>query len=263
MLLKAEAENNLALGVAIRFAGGVRNADPENYWATIEQEGEVRGCAFRTPPFPVAVTAMPPEAIAPLVGDLSHVFASLPGVNGPAATAEAFAGGWAARHGTTWAPERSMMIHRLTTVTFPENPPTGALRPAAAEELGLLREWHRSFVHDTGTREWSDDFVDRAARAGRLFVWSDAAPRSMVAAARGTPNGACINAVYTPDPWRRRGYATAAVAAMSQRLLHEGKAFCCLYTDLANPTSNSIYRSIGYAPIREDVDIRFGANASS
>ncbi len=44
-------------------------------------------------------------------------------------------------------------------------------------------------------------------------------------------------------------YPTACVAALSQRLLDQGNTYCCLYTDLANPTSNAIYRHIGYRPV--------------
>jgi predicted GNAT family acetyltransferase len=58
-----------------------------------------------------------------------------------------------------------------------------------------------------------------------------------------------INLVYTPPDRRRRGYATAAVAALTQQLLNSGSRYCCLYTDLANPTSNSVYRRIGYRPV--------------
>ena len=58
----------------------------------------------------------------------------------------------------------------------------------------------------------------------------------------------------TPPPERRRhGYASACVAALSERLLSEGRRFCFLYTDLANPTSNAIYQKIGYQPVC-DVD---------
>ena len=35
------------------------------------------------------------------------------------------------------------------------------------------------------------------------------------------------------------------------RLLEEGRSFCLLYTDLANPTSNAIYARIGYRGIRD------------
>jgi hypothetical protein len=57
-----------------------------------------------------------------------------------------------------------------------------------------------------------------------------------------------IPPVFTPSHLRRRGYATSCVAAITQRMLDSGKKFCCLYTDLANPTSNSIYQMIGYQP---------------
>ena len=33
---------------------------------------------------------------------------------------------------------------------------------------------------------------------------------------------------------------------------------CVLYTDLANPTSNSIYQRIGYEPVGDSVHLEFG-----
>ena len=41
----------------------------------------------------------------------------------------------------------------------------------------------------------------------------------------------------------------ACVAALSQQRLASGKLFCTLFTDLGNPTSNSIYQQIGYRPV--------------
>ena len=66
-----------------------------------------------------------------------------------------------------------------------------------------------------------------------------------------------MNAVYTPPEWRGRGYATAAVATLSSELLGEGYAMCVLYTDLANPTSNRIYRRIGYEAVCDSLHLRF------
>ena len=40
-------------------------------------------------------------------------------------------------------------------------------------------------------------------------------------------------------------------------ILDEGKEFCTLYTDLSNPTSNSIYRNIGYVAVADVEDIEF------
>ena len=71
------------------------------------------------------------------------------------------------------------------------------------------------------------------------------------------PHSARIVDVYTPPAYRRRGYATANVAAVSQRALEAGHAYCCLFTDLANPISNSIYQKIGYRPICDFAEYRF------
>jgi predicted GNAT family acetyltransferase len=79
----------------------------------------------------------------------------------------------------------------------------------------------------------------------------------MVGSTGPTPNGIRIGPVYTPPELRGRGYASACTAAVSQLLLDEGRKFCFLYTDLANPTSNKIYQDIGYTAVCDADVIRF------
>ena len=88
-------------------------------------------------------------------------------------------------------------------------------------------------------------------------VWDNGQPVAMAAKVRPTRNGMTISLVYTPPEQRRHGYATACVAALSQQLLDEGWQFCTLFTDLANPTSNSIYQKIGYQPVADFNDYLF------
>jgi predicted GNAT family acetyltransferase len=200
---------------------------------------------------------MPLAAIRPLIEDVSRVYRSLPGVGGPSEDAEEFAKAWAERFAVGWHVRTRQRIHVLTSVRFPAAAPAGALRCIAAEEVARIREWVKAFVEDTGIAHVPSDLADNLISSGRLFVWDNDGPRCMVAAARDTPNGACVNAVYTPPDNRSRGYATVAVATLSRQLLEGGKEFFCLYTDSANPTSNSIYRRIGYEPVRDDIDIDF------
>jgi hypothetical protein len=49
---------------------------------------------------------------------------------------------------------------------------------------------------------------------------------------------------------------------LSARILDSGKAFCTLYTDLANPTSNAIYQRIGYQPLGDFREIRFSGDVT-
>ena len=65
-----------------------------------------------------------------------------------------------------------------------------------------------------------------------------------------------MNLCYTPPRLRGRGYATACVAALTQRILDQGDR-AILYTNLANPTSNLIYRRIGYRAVDESISYRF------
>ena len=58
---------------------------------------------------------------------------------------------------------------------------------------------------------------------------------------------------------RRNGYAAQLVAALSQAQLDRGKSACNLHTDLDNPTSNAIYRGIGYRLIARSLRVRLTA----
>jgi len=90
------------------------------------------------------------------------------------------------------------------------------------------------------------------------MLWEvDGRPVSTASAARAQRHGVTISRVYTPPEHRRHGYASACVAALSQRQLDAGYEYCCLYTDLANPTSNAIYQRIGYVPLADASHYRF------
>lgn len=256
-LLGSEAENNLVLGVATRFAADVEAAQGPFFWATVENEGTVVGCAFRTPPHQLSLTAMPAEAIGPLAEAVHDADMRLPGVAGPTRLATQFAEAWTTLTDHRWDVLLGMKIHKLTDVEFPKLPPDGKLRRPALAEIDLITDWVTRFARETGMTWRPRELVNRLQNAGKLYLWDDGGPRCMVAVARESPRGACINAVYTPAVNRRHGYASVAVAALCRRLLSEGKGFCCLYTDTSNRISNSIYRKIGFAPIRDDVHIEF------
>lgn len=91
-----------------------------------------------------------------------------------------------------------------------------------------------------------------------MKAWRGAQQASQLTGYGGpTPNGIRVFAVYTPAELSRRGYATACVASLTERLLQGGRTFCFLSTDLANRTSNATYQWIGYRPVIEVDDYRF------
>jgi hypothetical protein len=256
-LLESEPENNLILGVARRSRSQRPGDDTDEYWATVFEDGQVVGAAFRTPPYPLSVTRMMPSAVPVLIDDVAEVFEELPGVTGPMAVAESFAAEWRGRYGVTGRVKFKTRVHVLTAVEALSDLPPGSLRQMTQSDEALIRGWMNEFARDAGVSVPPENHVRPLLEQRKFHLWDDSGPRSLVAAGRDTPSGACITTVYTPPAFRRKGYATASVASLSRKLLATGKTFCCLYTDLDNPTSNSIYRKIGYEPVRDDVELEF------
>jgi predicted GNAT family acetyltransferase len=63
-----------------------------------------------------------------------------------------------------------------------------------------------------------------------------------------------IGPVYTPPEHREHGYASAVTAAAAAWALAAGACHVVLFTDLANPVSNSIYPRLGFRPVHDAVE---------
>jgi hypothetical protein len=136
----------------------------------------------------------------------------------------------------------------------------GHLRPAIESDEALLIQWSSEFCREVGLEDEIEDTMARVpneiARRS-LYLWNNDQVVSMAVLRRETACGICVSMVYTPPQLRKQGYATSCVAALTQRMLDSGKRFCCLYTDLTNPTSNAIYQKIGYEPVCDSEDLVF------
>ena len=251
LLMRREAENNLMLGIVRMLIDQPGRYTEKPYLASFDYGGAAIACAIRTPPFPVALTRMPQEVLEIVVQDLKTVYDDLPTMLAPDATAQAFAEMWAHRTGAKAHLQRGQRIYQLDEVTLSQRHPAGELRQANVDDFdtvsGFLEAFSRE-VHDVAYRD-PRDIATRCIHDGAAFLWEDQRPVSMALWTGRTPNGIRISGVYTAPEWRGRGYASACVAHLSQRMLDEGRSFCFLFTDLDNPTSNNIYQQIGYRAV--------------
>jgi len=249
-LVQAEVENNLILGVTADLVANPAGLIPDPYFATVSGAEGICMAAFQTLPGRIAVTRkMEAGALDALCRHAHGVGLEIIAVLGPDPTAEQFAGALAALRGGSPRLHMRQRIHELVAVEVLPGLPAGHLRPARPDEVPMVSEWLLEFQAEIGEPAPINRAAEQRIRAGELHLWDDGEPRSMAGSTGKTPHGIRVNAVYTPREWRGRGYATATVAALSRRLLEEGNRFCCLYTDLANPTSNAIYQRIGYRPV--------------
>ncbi len=264
-LLENEAENNLPLGIlANLIAGEYQETSP--YLAQVVDKGETRLVVMRTPPFPALFSYDPDpleeEIVNLVINDLYKTFGDeFTGITAVKSMAAQLAESWQAATGKTPFLKMAMRIYKLEHVKLVSRV-SGSIRLANADDSSLVLEWYENFHRDALREEPDPEQVKKQATRylnadpiqRGLMIWEvEGNPVSMAGYAGPTTNGIRIGAVYTPPDLRRKGYASACTAGLSQHLLDMGFKFCFLFTDLMNPTSNHIYQQIGYEHV-SDVD---------
>jgi RimJ/RimL family protein N-acetyltransferase len=232
---------------------------PELYGWWTSPAGAPTGAVSHTPPFPLLLGVVPDEAIRPLVEELIAV-RQPPGVNAATALAAQFAAVWTARSGQWAVLEQASRLYRLAGLSPPSPAPPGRARPATAADTELLVAWIDEFSRDApGTRLDPRDIVAERLRHGGLTLWQDeqGTPVSLAGRTRAAAGVVRIGPVYTPPEQRRRGWAGAVTAAVSQAALDDRAREVVLFTDLANPTSNALYQRLGYRPVTDRLVLRF------
>jgi len=248
LLLEYEIEHGLIFSIS-----NAPNPPADAYCALVVHDGEVVAAALRTIKKAALSREKMPGAIALIAADVLKD-PKLQGVLGPRASVEAFA----AASGRQWKEGMAQGIYECLEVVPPAKV-AGARRVTTPSDRGLLAIWIRDFVREAGgenpTMDEATAIADRHIASGRTYFWVvDGEPVSYAGASNLTPNGVRVGPVYTPAEHRRRGYAAALVADVTQRELNSGRAFAYLYTNLKNPTSNALYQRIGYRRVGEAFD---------
>lgn len=265
-----EAANNLMYGLALQISRAPEHFRPHPFFGVVRVGLEVLAAAMMTPPHNLIIFSTPGnntrDVFVLIARSLRDADWPVPGVLGPNEAALAFAQGWREVAKEEFVLKIHERVYELREVIPPPQPP-GGMRLAQLEELELALQWqmqfHQEAMPDDGlTLEEARDTLRQKIADQSIFFWDDGQPVAMAGQTRPTPNGCCIGPVYTPPEFRRKGYASALTAGLSQRLLDLGKKFTALFTDLANPTSNSIYQRIGYRPICDFDCYQFSAAKS-
>ena len=234
----------------------VEHPEAGRYWMAVE-EHDVIGVVFQSPlDHSATLTPMSHEAVRAVVGVIADEGVELPGVSGEAATAAWFTGAWSERTRVPARPTLGQRLYELAAVV--DRPAPGVLRRARVEDRGFLVESFVAFVTEVGDPpDGAESVISRRLTARQLWVWEDAAAVSMCGLSAPAEGVVRVGPVYTPPELRGRGYASAMVATVSADVRASGHR-CILYADLLNPTSNSIYRTIGYRAVAEVLTYEFG-----
>ncbi len=243
-LLQHEAEHNLLLGISHTLLHYPERYPEPPYLAIAKTNGKILAAAIRTPPYKLVLSkAQDLNALTLIAQDLQDYPQQLSGVSGLVAEVETFLQLWQTLTGQSYRRVMEMRIHQLTQVE-PVAIASGYLKPATEDDRPLLLEWFTTFASEVGevVSQDAEQAVNTGLKRQSIHLWEDGIPVSWASGSQSLPAAARIGPVYTPPEHRRKGYATACVAALSQKLLDQGCHSCFLFTNVANPTSNHIYQ---------------------
>jgi len=230
---------------------------PGHAFYVVDRPGRFPALAHHTPPHPLQIPAPDAEAAAALARHLWAEGRRPDAVGGHLASVESFAAEWTRLSGL-----RAEVRMRLGMYDLPgpvRLPCAVGGRPRAASEvdLDLVNEWNTAFYLEAlGQPPPPGDMVRRDFAGQPVMLWCDPTPVAMARARPAAGGVARVGAVYTPPEFRGRGYGSAVTAAVSADRQGAGLR-CMLFTDLANPTSNGIYRAMGYRHLMDTVELAF------
>ena len=272
VLMRHEAQNLIPLGNVIigndgRDTAGWKNP-AEWFMATITSENGIVLTAIMTPPHNLTPYAtdnkISDEAISCLTAGIIRNNIHVPGILADAGMALRFAKIFSEVKGVDHRIHEEMRIYELVRVN-PDIPLIGKIRLVENRDMPFLPYWVEGFQHDC-----FGESPAAKADIGQYKYWIDkkklyvleheGAPVSMAQKNREMQTVCGVGQVYTPPYFRGKGYASSCVAQVSDLILKSGFKKCVLYTNLANPVSNSIYQKIGYVPICDSLQIKFGDN---
>lgn len=248
-------------GVVLQSARQARTNDEHYerpiYWATIEDGGRLVGCAYRTPPFKVGVTALPHEAIAPLVADLAATYPGpIGGFSGPEPTVAALADAWVRARGGSWQVNTRGRLLRLPAEARPAEPrQPGVLRLAGPADAALAQGWGAAASIDSGIAALDGNLCMQLLRARMLYFWVDEQPRCMIGLLRETRSSVAVGIVYTPAAFRGQGYGTAALDALGRLLDERGVANRFLWIDPKSDGGQALAAKLGCEFVYDSLDV--------
>ncbi|MCL1843306.1 MAG: GNAT family N-acetyltransferase [Defluviitaleaceae bacterium] len=290
LLMCHEAQNLIPLGNIIIGKKGEDKSgwrDPANWFmATVSDNKDIQLVAIMTPPHNITLYAKDNRINEAAVSCLiEHIGVPVPGVMARKDMATYFAQEYCSAKKVTCETAMEQRIYELTEVLTPlgkevtpqsqtnnliggvinpEIPHKGKIRLAEESDMYFIPYWLEAFysaeVFGSTTMnipQNTENCLSLISQKKLFILEENGKPVSIAGLTREMQNVCGVGYVYTPPYFRKRGYATSCVAKLSRLILDRGFSKCVLYTDLANPTSNSIYQAIGYRPICDSVILKF------
>ena len=243
-----ELLNNVPLGFLNRVLKNPDSFPNFRYFYNVNQS-KTDFYGHMLPKFPLALSSDPFHRAGELASYLREKQYSFDRMHSISSVGERFLKSWPEKLNLVEATD-VMGFYKLTEV-ISARPTGGVLDLARSSDSSFLIRCRKGFDRETDSKPATNDeiksWLQVKLKEGSMHVLR-IQDRCVATATIGRQmkTAATIGFVYTPPELRGKGYASDIVAQLSQKILDSGKSSVCLFTQMKNPTSNGIYKRIGY-----------------
>nr|WP_263314550.1 GNAT family N-acetyltransferase [Mammaliicoccus sp. Marseille-Q6498] len=241
-----------------RLTSYIKEGIYESYYiAAVYKNRKIVAHIVHTPPFPIQIAVLEnDQAIIHFIADHFREYENINmGIAGEQNTTKQIA----SKLYDKWFEKDREGVFVCHEVTNEFQQVHGQPEIPQQEHFSLLKDWYQKSTIEMNleielnhkTEKEKNDMINEwiEKEAGQFLIYNDV-PVSFVKYAKVGDYFSHIGNVYTPKEYRKNGYAARNVALLTKKLLEKFE-YTTLYTDLNNPTSNKIYKEIGYKQVAE------------
>ncbi|MDP4098165.1 GNAT family N-acetyltransferase [Paenibacillus sp. P96] len=258
-LIKSEIENNLTIGVLRAVIGNTSDSQVPCMLLVKEKNEVILTFTMRGSHTAIIGYGSEVDAIDLIINYMSTNNMKIKRVTADYELSTYFSKQWTTCTGQSSVVRVDQIIYATNGIVERKSIP-GTLKKAVIEEEDNISEIIYKFFEETGQKisfEVARKKANLSILNEDLFVWHDGEIVCVAKKVRETPNCAIISMVYTPKPYRSKGYASACVSELSKQLLLKGYRYCILHADSDNHISTNLYESIGYHAVGRLITYHF------
>lgn len=218
------------------------------WYASVHKDDRIVGCCIHAEPDGLLVSELPTNCIDDLASLLLRKVGIVRRVIGHSSSSKLVALAYSRLLKSSNDSECNWNVYRLDKKCVTSDQVLGTLRICDFDDRELVASWGHDYGVEVPAPIDVEQFMLRKLDDRLLYIWSNGKARAMATISARTKNGISISSVYTPKEYRRQGYASATVKALSNHLLTQDCQFITL-SAVAGHDSEKIYRDIGYRMI--------------
>lgn len=238
--------NGSIVSVAQAIIAGKTVFGESHWFGSVLRDQRIEGCAIYEQLDGLMITQLPNGAHEKLAASVTTDGLQIEKIYGPERDLEILAQAFRIDTSCSWSVTHRWDCYAATSLEESNSSIGGALRQADESDREMIKLWANQYSAEKPAPIPIGEFLLRKMRDGDLYIWDHLGPKTMLSLTKHSASVAKISAAFTPMEFRGRGYASAAVASITNSLLENGYDYISLMVEAGADHLHRMYDRLGF-----------------